>query len=243
MLTLDHLYNQSKRASGLIVELVYPKVIEKRRTIIGQLVHQYARPNAIVVDLGAGPGSFCLDEVPWPIRLVSVDRTITQETIVLGDVQQAPLRQGIADVVVAAEVIEHVRDPRRLCAEVSRVLSPRGVCILSTPWLWELIYQPEVQLLVRTTGTRSRTKKGNPKIALSRLLTAIDRGEAHINWHAPQYWRRHLSRIFRQVREVGICFRSRVSYDVQRNTLTAGFLLYLCSQSPSALRPEESIPD
>jgi glycosyltransferase involved in cell wall biosynthesis len=41
--------------------------------------------------------------------------------------------QGLYDVVVAADVLEHTREPERLLDEIRRVLVPRGVLIASVP--------------------------------------------------------------------------------------------------------------
>jgi len=44
-----------------------------------------------------------------------------------------PYRDGFFDLVTATEVIEHMENPRLFLRELSRVLRPGGVCVLSTP--------------------------------------------------------------------------------------------------------------
>lgn len=53
----------------------------------------------------------------------------------LGDLEQGiPLEAGSGfDVVVAADVIEHVRDPARLLRQMAERLAPDGVILVSTP--------------------------------------------------------------------------------------------------------------
>jgi 2-polyprenyl-6-hydroxyphenyl methylase/3-demethylubiquinone-9 3-methyltransferase len=51
---------------------------------------------------------------------------------VRGDVLRLPLRDEVADVVVAGEVLEHVPDPARLVVESCRVLRPGGTLVLDT---------------------------------------------------------------------------------------------------------------
>ena len=53
----------------------------------------------------------------------------------LVDVEDTPLpwADGEFDAVVAAEVIEHVRDTDRLLGEIARVLRPRGALVVTTP--------------------------------------------------------------------------------------------------------------
>ena len=43
-----------------------------------------------------------------------------------------PLEDGYADAVVANQIIEHLRDSDRLLSEVSRILKPGGLLVLST---------------------------------------------------------------------------------------------------------------
>jgi len=47
--------------------------------------------------------------------------------------EQLPFAAGIFDLVLAFELVEHIRSPEALAAEVWRVLRPGGICLLSTP--------------------------------------------------------------------------------------------------------------
>jgi 2-polyprenyl-6-hydroxyphenyl methylase/3-demethylubiquinone-9 3-methyltransferase len=53
-------------------------------------------------------------------------------TPVRGDVTSVPLRDGVADVVAAGELLEHVGDPAVVVAEASRLLRPGGRLVLDT---------------------------------------------------------------------------------------------------------------
>jgi 2-polyprenyl-3-methyl-5-hydroxy-6-metoxy-1,4-benzoquinol methylase len=50
-----------------------------------------------------------------------------------GTAENIPLGDASVDVVVSFETIEHVREPGRFLDECSRVLSPGGMLIISTP--------------------------------------------------------------------------------------------------------------
>ena len=52
---------------------------------------------------------------------------------VVGDAVQLPLADGVADVVVATAVIEHLDKPQILVEEARRVLAPGGVLVITTP--------------------------------------------------------------------------------------------------------------
>jgi 2-polyprenyl-6-hydroxyphenyl methylase/3-demethylubiquinone-9 3-methyltransferase len=51
---------------------------------------------------------------------------------VRGDVLHVPLADGVADVVCAGEILEHVPDLPRAVAEACRILRPGGVLVLDT---------------------------------------------------------------------------------------------------------------
>jgi len=53
--------------------------------------------------------------------------------LVCGDALDLPLADETVDLVVCAQVYEHVLDVERLAAEVARVLVPGGVCFFSGP--------------------------------------------------------------------------------------------------------------
>ncbi len=57
-----------------------------------------------------------------------------------------PLAPGTIDLVVAADVIEHVPDPAAFAASCHRVLRPGGALWLSTPNRFSLTPEPHVQL-------------------------------------------------------------------------------------------------
>jgi|GEM_PF-315181 len=52
---------------------------------------------------------------------------------VQGDAMRLPFKACSFDIVVCAQVYEHVPDPKRLVAEIWRVLADRGVCFFSGP--------------------------------------------------------------------------------------------------------------
>jgi ubiquinone/menaquinone biosynthesis C-methylase UbiE len=47
--------------------------------------------------------------------------------------QSLPLASGSVDVVILAEVLEHLTQPSVAGAEIMRILKPGGICVLSTP--------------------------------------------------------------------------------------------------------------
>ncbi len=55
------------------------------------------------------------------------------EDVVFGDMTQSELPSEAFDIVVSVEVLEHVEEDDRFVSEVSRVLRPGGVFLMTTP--------------------------------------------------------------------------------------------------------------
>jgi SAM-dependent methyltransferase len=76
---------------------------------------------------------------------VDADREALEEAAKLGiETQWADLDRPLElpddsfDVVVAGELLEHLRDPQRLVADVRRVLRPSGIFVASVPNAYRL---------------------------------------------------------------------------------------------------------
>ncbi len=95
-----------------------------------------------VVDLGCGGGLLAKFFVDSGARVIGLDispssarvasKHVAPATFVCADVLRAPIQDGVADVVLLSDVVEHVTDPARAVAEAARILRPGGVCFVST---------------------------------------------------------------------------------------------------------------
>jgi 2-polyprenyl-6-hydroxyphenyl methylase/3-demethylubiquinone-9 3-methyltransferase len=109
-------------------------------TARARLVPRAARPRALLVDVGCGGGLFAPHAAALGYRHVGVDITRSALAVasrhgvapVRGDAAFLPLADGVADVVCAGEILEHVPDPRAVVAEACRVLRPGGRIVLDT---------------------------------------------------------------------------------------------------------------
>jgi methionine biosynthesis protein MetW len=98
-------------------------------------------PGRRVLDLGCRYGALTRTYAQGnDVTGVDVDREALAEAAKLGidtrwaDVDEPlPFEDSTFDVVVAGELLEHVRDPARLIAEVMRVLRPGGEIVASVP--------------------------------------------------------------------------------------------------------------
>src|SRR5690606_37369828 len=105
-------------------------------------------PGRRVVDLGCGMGTFTIEAArrgafaigvdPAPAALRAASRVAagtTGATFVRADAAALPLADASADVVLAADLTEHLDDATlgRVLAEAARVLRDSGVLVIYTP--------------------------------------------------------------------------------------------------------------
>ena len=119
-----------------------------------------AGPGDRVLDLGCGGGRHAFEAFRRGARVVAFDHDAAQlspvsgmftamraggearppaaAAAITGDATAMPFPDGAFDRVIAAEILEHVRDDRRAVAEIARVLRPGGVVAVTVPaWLPE----------------------------------------------------------------------------------------------------------
>jgi 2-polyprenyl-3-methyl-5-hydroxy-6-metoxy-1,4-benzoquinol methylase len=109
--------------------------------VASQVIARYARAGARAVDLGAGPGAMCDRLYSSGCEVLAVDRDHAvyqgKQRFVAQDLNDAGFASalGIAsfDLVVAVEVIEHVESPINFLRNISRLLAPHGVAVITTP--------------------------------------------------------------------------------------------------------------
>jgi 2-polyprenyl-3-methyl-5-hydroxy-6-metoxy-1,4-benzoquinol methylase len=117
------------------------KIFRPRAERVAEFVERYALERKLLVDVGAGFGTFC-EEMN---RLQLFERVIAVEpephladscrrkgiNVIESPVEEADLEQ--ADVVTNFEVIEHLFSPRDFIARCASVLRPGGLFVVTAP--------------------------------------------------------------------------------------------------------------
>ena len=163
-------------------------------------------PAIDVLDLGAGNGGVALafanclryrvharDVVPNPL-LSRLRRSLSVPLRpVVGNGTALPYRDESIDIVLLVDVIEHVKDARRMGAEIMRVLRPGGLCFVSTAARLRYLARPDphygVKGLVALPNVLQRFVVNH--VFRRRILTADGRSwpaydVEHTYWHVKE---------------------------------------------------------
>jgi SAM-dependent methyltransferase len=110
---------------------------ENRDRFVEQIASQVA-PKSRVLDAGAGPGRYR----PCFAHCEYLAHDFGQEPSTVGrytkldyqcDITAIPVPDGSFDVVLCTEVLEHVPEPIRVIRELSRLLRPEGMLLVTAP--------------------------------------------------------------------------------------------------------------
>ena len=111
------------------------------------LLEQYGVPRgARLLEIGCGEGDFLLRAHARGYVAAGIEfaaetcaalraRLGKNVPIIQAGIEDLPAEEGAYDVCVLGDVIEHVRDPRRLLADAHRLLKPGGVLFFAAPSL------------------------------------------------------------------------------------------------------------
>jgi SAM-dependent methyltransferase len=94
------------------------------------------KPGLKVLDAGSGrlpEQTLRSDILATGATLHTLDFCAGEGVDFVGDVSALPFEAASYDIVLSTQVLEHVQDPERVCAEMARVLKPGGNLFLTTP--------------------------------------------------------------------------------------------------------------
>ncbi|MGE3507848.1 MAG: class I SAM-dependent methyltransferase [Vicinamibacterales bacterium] len=125
-----------------------PELHKRLRLVFGGLLKEAEIRGKDVLDAGAGTGWFSRGLTQWGGHVTSLDvgtelmhqvRRKANSHRVVGSVLDLPFPDASFDLVLCTEVIEHTTDPRQAVAELSRIVRPSGILVVTVPnraWHW-----------------------------------------------------------------------------------------------------------
>ena len=166
----------------------------------------------LVLDIGCGAGRHTFEALKRGANVVSADLDLTKlpDVAAMGaamrdgseaeadaliasvqaDVLVLPFADDSFDVVIAAEILEHIPEDRHAMKEIARVLKPGGVAVTTVPRFWpETICWALSRTYTSSAGGHVRIYR-SPEL-ISRLegagLSFRDAHHAHA-FHSPYWW-------------------------------------------------------
>ena len=111
-----------------------------RRFFVDQFFFRHVamlRPGSRVLDLGGTKvqkrGSFDIER--YALRVIYANISTAKRPDVQADGAHLPFVPACFDAVICAELLEHVRNPEAVLREVSHVLVPGGILLITVPFL------------------------------------------------------------------------------------------------------------
>ena len=172
--------------------LTPPAFVQTRLEEVTAGFARYRETNRLL-DIGCGAGNLlqAARNNGWNAQGLDVAPSATKHVrelgfeVFQGELQKAAFPAQHFDVITAAEIIEHLNDPRSLVQEIARLLRPGGLFWTTTPHArglsarllglqWRCVWPPEhlqlfssagLKALLRDVGFRQirvRTTGGNP---------------------------------------------------------------------------------
>ncbi len=108
-----------------------------------------------LLDVGAGNAKYRGLIQPSVSAYTTCDMFPGKNIDVVCDVDHLTFADGAFDTVISTQVLEHVPHPWRMIAEVSRVLKPGGICMVSAPFLVPYHADPHDYFRYTPEGLRS----------------------------------------------------------------------------------------
>ncbi|MBB4778138.1 class I SAM-dependent methyltransferase [Actinomadura livida] len=112
---------------------------ERREILSAELLRFSVPGNAVDIGAAAGTGSRVLAEHGWQATAIDLSpdavalaRAHGVEAYV-GDARYLPLPPCEYDLALALDVLEHIEEDARAAAEITRVLKPGGIALVSVP--------------------------------------------------------------------------------------------------------------
>jgi SAM-dependent methyltransferase len=154
------------------------------RKLFKKYAKEYFRPNTRVLEVGPGVP-------PSPVQRMVRDASIRWETAgidttfpftYVGTEYSYPIESDVADVVVATNVMEHVRKPWVWIKELARICKPGGYVITINPVSWPFHEYPIDCWRAYPEGMKALYEDAGLSVVTSRCESLED---VHLRRHIP----------------------------------------------------------
>jgi SAM-dependent methyltransferase len=127
--------------------------------------------DAFLLDVGCGWGGIAAELSPWG-RVLGVDASEAARAeashrgvdVIAGSAESIPVEDGSADIVLCADVLEHLDDDAAAAREMRRVLKPDGIALVTVP------------AYPRLFGAHDRALEHRRRYTKRTLLAALEAG-------------------------------------------------------------------
>jgi len=103
---------------------------------------------------------------------------------IVGDLHELDVPSASFDFVLCTEVLEHVSEPGRVCAELHRVLRPGGQILVTVPFVGELHEEPHDYHRFTSHGIEATLAGAGFEVSAAEPLTGYYGTLAHVLRHA-----------------------------------------------------------
>jgi SAM-dependent methyltransferase len=199
------------------------------------------RPGDRVLDLGCGGGRHAFECYRRGGRVVAVDRNDAdlrqvrdmlaamaaageapdgaEAAVVHADALRLPFPDGAFDVVILAEILEHIPDDRGAIDEAVRVLRPGGRLVATVPRWWpERVCWALSEEYHQVEGGHVRIYRRRQLRSRLRAATLRPRASHHAHsLHSPYWWLRCLFGLDRSEALLPRLYHRMLVYDIMRH--------------------------
>lgn len=125
------------------------KLISSSRFLMRRSIYRFVKSNVQgssyekVLDIGAGKKPYRnLIKTKKYICLDIENRTNENDVVIADANRRIPLKNDCCDLILATEVLEHLKNPSMFISESYRLLKNKGTFILTTPLVWPIHEAP-----------------------------------------------------------------------------------------------------
>jgi SAM-dependent methyltransferase len=120
---IKRLFKRFPRLYYFLIDVVSPVVCDRK-----PLLRFRASASGIILNIGSG-------NQPCEPRTINVDMIDYKNVDVVCDIHDLPFQDNSIDAAMSIAVLEHVKDPAKVLAEVYRVLKPGGLIFTVVPFM------------------------------------------------------------------------------------------------------------